>query len=371
MRKDLIVLTALVLSVVVALLLLQLDDELSPGAERFLARVDSSADSPAYRYLAGLAVAAEEDPLSVVAALPVLPGDNAYPQQLPLPEGAGFCALREEGCLATLLSATADSDALLREHAVLLQRAEHFWTFDEYRTLTTPALEEPFPPFVYLLRAGRIRLLATIHQHHQGHTRQALDSLLKQLAVIRHSMLLQDTLVGKTVLLSVFTDALTITDALLRDSGLSSAPLAPLTAAEKDLGAALAREFAMGYQLMAGLDRHPDFFHQRNEDDVAVPGWIVRLVFKPNMSVNAMVAPYERLERLALLSPDAFHRAVVAEPAPEPHTSLLRNYAGAVLLAVAGPDLDNVVRRFQDADEQVQRFNQTHAAFSLAAPQPD
>jgi hypothetical protein len=132
-----------------------------------------------------------------------------------------------------------------------------------------------------------------------------------------------------------------------------------LSASEKDFGMISAREFGVLYYGFKSVDKHPQFFELEGEFGNA-PEWLVRAVFKPNMTINALAPLYLLPEKLAVLSPAEFAQEVENLESYTPSTSVIRNPAGNVLLGIEGPAYEEYVARFHDLDVKISLFNQLY-----------
>lgn len=346
-------------------LLGQIDDELAPEANALLAKLEAPAQSEAYLYLLGIDANEQDSPEKAGSRLLAVwqQRGEREPDQLPahedseplpLPMGELFCRTWEKGCLARLFSADTDMEGL-KTHSVVVERSIKFHAFQEYRTLITPSIDEPIPPFQYLAAAERLKVLAAITAHKEGRSQEAASALQGQLSAMRGSMALQDTLIGKLVFATAMAEAIDVLNLVSVRSGIEVEPLDSLTPDERDFGMAAAREFALSYSTFKDLDRHPEIFQKAGR----VPGWIVRLLYKPHMTSNALVPAFTRTERLSLLSPSRFAEEIELGDRPQLETSRVRNPVGRALIAIS-TDHDDYVARLHDLDAKIALFNRLH-----------
>lgn len=340
--------------------LTQLDDELTPEAKQLLLQQQNRPSSEAYYYALGFSAQAGNDPKTVgeqrFLALSQATAEelvNSAQPPLLLPEGEPFCRFSQPQCLEYLL--THDNNDLLTQHSLLINRFRHFLTFNEYSTQTLPDAVEEFVPYRYLNHAARLALIEAISAYQQGAVMVAEDKLTQQFRQIRRAMALQDTVIGKMLMLSWLNDILDLHSVILAQSGRRSDRLSRLTQSEKSFSDIIAREFMLSYRLFRQLDKRPDFFDEQGE----LPGWLVRVVFKPNMSVNAITPGLYRLQRLSLLSATEFATAVRHEPPGKARSSMLRNYAGHVLVGISA-DFEQYLARLHDFDVKLMMFNQLY-----------
>jgi hypothetical protein len=360
----LLVLAVLVVGVIV--LASQADANLSPKAKEFIGRLDEQGDSQAYLFLSGFYAHANDSPVDVGRALWEASREREAgkvseaafydeAKKIPLPGGEWFCPTWEEGCLEHLFSESFDIGEIHREHKVLMERLTVFHRFKEYKTLAKPNLIEVYPPFSYIAAGERIRVLTAISAYKAGDASAAINSLVKQLAEIRRSLTLQDNLIGKMVFLMKFSEVVDVLSIMHLQSGQPATLIPMLTTEEKDFTQVIAREFGMSYYGLLELDRHPGFF----QEDGSMPGWVVRVLYKPNMSINAIEPLYSEAEYLMQLTPAEFAGYLEERDRYIPSTSKIRNYAGSALLSTL-PNFDPYIARFKGLDAKLILFNQRY-----------
>jgi len=363
-------LAAIVALLSILLIASQVDDKLSAEAIRLITPIEATGSSDAYLYLTGIYADENEQPQDVGQAMlnqfQLAQADESYlmvdyPQvkKLPLPQGELFCKTWQDGCLKTIFNTDVDLTKLYQQHATLAARAVIFHRFTEYTTLTKPTISEQYPPYQYLAMASRLEVLKAISQHRAGNTQQAVTDLLLHLKTLRNSLALQDNLIGKIFLLMKISEVIDVTSIILSKTVLKTKinidVIAGLSAAEKDFRMIAAREFAMSYYMFKQLDKNPELFHTGGN----VPGWIIRMIYKPNMTINAIVPNFSEIERLAQLTPAAFTSDFEQSMEIYPSTSRVRNYVGNTLIAVY-PDFVQYVARFMDLAAKLVLFNQRY-----------
>jgi hypothetical protein len=280
-----------------------------------------------------------------------------YPEakKLELPTGDEFCKAWENGCIAYLFSSNVDAESLMKKHRVLISRSNIFLDFEEYTTLAKPSVYEIIPPYLYIVSAERIKVLHAISVYKSGNTLEAVDSLLTQFSKLRKSMALQDSLIGKTVFLMKLSEIIDVLSVILIHEDVSVELIPKLSTSEKSFYRVAAREFRTHYDIIKELDRHPEFF----KVDGNFPGWITRIVFKPNMTVNSIVPIYTRFENLAKMTPYEIARQIENNTTIRPSTSKLRNYAGNMFIKISS-SFDGQIAKFSDFEAKLAIFNQLH-----------
>ena len=366
MKKILLILTFVVLLTSLLFVFTQKDDDLNEAVTDLIGLIDTGADSRSFLYLYGIYAHETEDPVALgkkrLTEFEKAEADSDYVQvaydqsrKLALPEGEYFCPIWEEGCLNTLFSSNTQATQLLEQHRVLISRVNTFLGFNEYTILTKPSHVEELPPYEYVSAAERIKVLNAIEVYKKGEPEQAVKLLQAQFLQLRKALMLPGSLVGKFVILMKLNEIINVYSVILFQESMTTEKLPLLTLAEKDFGMAAAREFALMYKLYKELDKQANFF----KGDGNVPAWLVRAVYKPNMSLNAISPVYQRLESLARLSLSDFAKEVDVPLTIS--NSKLRNMYGASLSRYV-PNYDKYVGRLMDFDAKLMLFNHTFAS---------
>ena len=354
-----------------AILLLQIDDDLHPDIRPILATYNAPEDNDAYFYLLGLDAPADTDPTAFgKQKLTNKNYDNDLPK-LPIPNGSLF----SHNDNATFLTSAFTSDTIaetLENNAVLLARYETFIAMEGYQTASTPSVDEPLPAYPHLAAGNKLFLLKAIHTAKSSDLATATTHLSNHITALRSHLKKADTLVGKiiyTALLAESIDTLSIIAG--QANSKPTMQIMPLTIVEQSLQLPMFRELASMSNLMTSLDKNPEFFtkhdafNQAKSDDsnLEVPGWYVKLFFKPNMSVNHMYQYYKDTVALSELTSKEFASTVQYEI--DKHTSAysmfsIRNLAGNILTNIGAPNFEGYVGRVFDLNCKIALFNQMY-----------
>ncbi|MBV1913800.1 MAG: hypothetical protein KUG72_00335 [Pseudomonadales bacterium] len=360
-------LSIIALSITILILLAQIDDDLSIEAVNLINQIEADRTSESYPYLIGIFAGENESPEDVgrkiINEYQQLEADASYEiieyqnsKKIFLPKGDLFCWSFEDGCLESLFSSDVDIASLINQHTILLNRTNTFLDFEEYRTLAKPLINQPIPPYQYIIAAERIKVLSAISIYKNGYPEEAIDSLLTQLSKLRKSLELQDNLIGKLVFLRKLSEIIDVASVILSKEGLKVEKISGLSKTEKSFSMIAAREFGMSYYGFKSLDKNPEFFRVGGK----VPGWIIRLLYKPNMTINAITPGYYRLEHLAQLAPTEFVAEIEKGNNAPLSTSKVRNGLGAALITISLDFLDKYIAMFNDFDAKIVLFNQMH-----------
>lgn len=361
-------------SLAIAMMLLQLDDPLSSEAHALVEQTTARQTNRAYLYLLGIDAPPEQAPIDLGRSLlaysreqdqleaddPFTTEQAAWPdyEALPRPEGALFCRWSDEGCGAQVLSSWNEAPPLSGADRTILDRYRTFMAMDGFQSLSKPSLHEPLPHFHYLLSGHRLVMLQAIRDAALDDPAKAVQLLTSTLASVRAQLARADTIVGKMAYLALMSENLDVLSVILAQHGYEMAPtLPPMSRSERDFGLAMAREFAMVYYLFQSMDRHPQFFDTLSEN-TWTPGWWVRMVFKPNMTINSVLPVYLQAIELSRLSPEDYPEKVTDIVENEVNASWLRNPAGSILARTGGPRYERYVAEAFNIHGKLSLLNQ-------------
>lgn len=375
MRKILLVFLTLfiLLQVVIFFLDLSHDEELSFESNQLISKVKTNEESRAYYYLLGIIARQDEEPEEVgrqlFARYQAYENDSSYKiinypasKKLPLPSGDLFCKIREEGCLKRLFVVDNEYYDLLKKHQVLLSRFKKFREFEEFTILTKPSIDEIIPPYVYIARAQRLELLSAIESYKQGQTEKSINNLLEQLASRRDSLAYQYSLIPKTLYLQMLSDIVDVLNIILLETGVSIEKINHLNSSEINLSFAAAREFVVSVDTMKKLGAELD----GHQDDKKILSRLAGLLYKRNMSINAIEPFFTEMGNDSLLTPAEFAEKTKNASQIKPKTSKIRNYIGSYLINTPGIFIENYTSKFMDFNAKVELINHQAEGFDNA-----
>lgn len=341
------------------------DEALSPEAEGWLKQFsERPKHSDAFLYLNGLDAPADEEPAELGAArlahyqhwlATSEPSDQYWELQqatLPLPQGPAFCAREESACWRDLFA--SDPSEVLAEHAVLLERYRHLMTLDDYATLTSPTLSDPLPPFFYLRRGHQLQAIYALQLAKSGAGSEALRLLESDLVQLRRQLAQADHLVLKMILIAMLDEHLNWLAFLYRE-GLIPAPepVKPLSDAERSFSLAFQREFvgsAALYADLGGVDLG-------SGQPKALEHMALLLAYKPRMTINSALLPYQSWSAVSQLPPAGFRKHLASGRQEAERDRPWRNYVGVLLRDIALPDFNSYIGRAQDLDAKLKLLN--------------
>ena len=363
--------------VIIALILLQFDEPLSPEVPALVEQTTAKKTNEAYLYLLGIDAPLNGEPSDIGESLLAysreqdqLEADDPFTTErapwpdyeaLARPEGAFFCRWTDENCRVRVLSSWNEAPALSEADKTVLDRYRTFMTMDGFQSLAKPSVHEPMPSFHYLLSGHRLVMLEALREADRGDPEAAVRLLESTLDRVRTQLVRADTIIGKMVYLALMSENLDVLSEILARHGYDLAPeVPPMTRAERDFTLAMAREFAMGYYMYQSLDRHPQFF-DTSSDNTWTPGWWVRAVFKPNMTINSVLPAYLQAIELSQLTPKDYREQVNEAAEIEVKASRLRNPTGTILARAGGPAFQNYVTEAFNIHGKLSLLNQVIA----------
>ena len=349
---------------------LQIDDPLNATAQQWIELSDANLgkESQAYYFLMGIDAMEGADPLAIgksrVAAAnatrshgrhvdlnkPETPPEN----RLPLPQGDLYCRPSEANCFNRLTNHPSNLSDELKQYNTLLNRYRRFFSYHDYKTLTKPSINTEVPDFRYLVKANKLFQFTILLAIADTREASALNTLNHDMEALRQQLASADTLIHKIVLVNLLADDIDLWVELYNGGSIEHATaITPLTAEQHSLYLPMIREFAVIADTYRTLDKSPQFF---DKDGHANP-WLVRILFKPNMSINEIVSRYFIPYTLSVKTASEF--ALLNRNANEdtdPGFSL-RNYVGSVLNNVSRPDFDKYPAILYDLDCKIKLLN--------------
>lgn len=350
----LVVLGAAMLLVSLALIWIR-DVPLDRQASTWVAEARSQQNpSAGHIYLLGLDAAAE--PMSAGQARLAeyrswrashSPFDNFHPKPSKLLNIPKLVAQHSEQGLCRQPERDA---ALLEQGGELLVRYRQAARLADLRNLTAIDPSEPLPNYAALLSGNRLLALEACRLRLDGQAGPARALLEEDLSHWRRHLAAADTLILKMITAQLVAGDIGALGALHQQGLIERpAPLVPLTAAERSLQAAMRGEFAMLANGFAAMRDDPTFITDKGR-------LALRLLYKPNMSSNAILPHYLHIAAASQLTASEFAGWLREQPQP-PLRQDWRNPIGNILAAVAGPDMRQYLARLHDLDARIQLFN--------------
>jgi hypothetical protein len=340
--------------------------ESAPDAQELLSLLPQQGESNAYYYLMGALAPESVDPIvhgkkiyeSYVPSESLEPVDDSKQKlsskTLTLPDGDLFCRVKEEGCIKSLFSEGINIGSIIDENSLILERYSKFRSYDDYSVMTTPAISEPLPAYHFITVANRLIALSAIGMHFQGDSESAIQTLVNSQIDLSVQYQQYDELIGKMIVVHILSEYVDLINIIARRSGITPPTLSTTNIATRDLDGAWAREFALSYNTYLKLDRRPDFF----EDSGSMPGWVVRVLFKPNMTANAIYPSYRFTMDNAKLPHAKFSKITQRDLYVDDGISLIRNIVGTSLSRVGAPNYDEYSARVLDLEAKVALYHE-------------
>lgn len=274
-------------------------------------------------------------------------GDYPTEVQIPKPmQNSGlYCPLSEQECLEKITSSEDKWDNELTEGATVLRRYNKFLSFADFKTLAQSIILEELPKYEYLYYGNRLVSLKALSTAAKISPSDAINQLIDDLKKSRKQLMMADNLIHKMLFTVIISNDLDIIAHISTKYKYNPKVVIPqLTNAELNMKPTLIREFGTGFETFKDLDKNPEFF----EVGDSAPAWLVRALFKPNMTINASVGKYEQLIALSTLSAEKFAAYKIPAKQHIDENVNLRNFAGHVLNHTQCADYHTYIARLHD-----------------------
>lgn len=340
--------TLIILAIaIVSIAVLQIDDELQPSAKALISELEKNYDSTneAYLYLNGIQAAENDSVIDVgrertksykAAEKYLAPSDpnityqdynNAKQLDTPYDDNPVYCKLWKERCLESILKGKNKWSVELDFREVILRRYLVFLEYKEFTTITKPTLYQKFPKYQYIGYGNRLRILRELQFAENGKAIDAIKSLLKDIAKLRIQLVTADSTLHKIMFTMMIANNLDIIAYISVKYGvIIDSNIAPLTEQERDWARPLQREFGFAYYVFMHGDRNPELF----EIGGNTPSWLVRLLFKPHMTINRVFELNRKVLRFSELS--LVEMAKTKLKTNDEYDLNLRNYVGSAFI---------------------------------------
>ena len=200
-----------IIVLILAVLLLQIDDDLDPVAAQLISKAEPAGKHDSYAYLWGIDASANEDPYEVGKSLitSIKRSEAAggitldrvryeqYPEakKLPLPKDSLICTVKDAGCIEKMFKGGGNIDRLVQNNATLISRYNNFNSLDQYNTQTKAHLSESFPSYIYIITGNSLVLLKAISATAKNSCDVSIELLKSNISGIRNQLKQQDTLI--------------------------------------------------------------------------------------------------------------------------------------------------------------------------------
>ena len=353
-----------VILILVIVLLLQVDDELSPEATSMLENIEWQKSNDAHIYLLGIGAALGEDP-NVEGRLVLAqirkaeesyaqPSSNdwGYYKQRPtidLPEHDSFCSVKEVDCIASLF---IQSDIDLNDPLMIevKHRHETFLKLGGFTTMTKPHLFEPFANFVFLVKGNRLVSLNAIENAKKCCPEDAMNQLYAHIELLKKHIKETDTLIGQMIAYVLLNETIDVLSLLIEKYDLAGRPIELLTSEELGLDRVMDRELAFGSSIL-----QPNVFQESYKP---LPKWMIKTVFKPNMITNASAVSYLSVKEISMLPQVDFIDAIEGQVNDKFKVSDVRNLLGYYLNKIStNNNFNRYIARGFDLNSKITLFN--------------
>lgn len=356
------VLACLVLVILSLVLLLQIDDDLNSETQAMHERVDWQTHTDSYPYFMGISTKLGSDPLRVgndilvelrdleSNYLNVVSYEDAPSLRdrdtLQLGDQRHFCSLRDdETCLLSLFT-QVELRSFSPEMLELKKRFTHFLEMNDFRTLSKPHIFEPFGPYSALTQGNRLVSLEAIELARKGKAELAAQKLYSHLERQRNFSSNVDSLIARMVAYVLMNETIEILYLVIKENDLKGVEIDALSPNELSLKKIVSREFVY---VSSALD-----IARYDVRYSAWPVWMLRILVKPNMTMNASSENYIRAIRVSEEERPNFELQNFS-----PKASRIRNPIGNVMSQAGVIGFDEYIARGFNLNVKIALFNAT------------
>ena len=319
--------------VILAVLLMQIDDDLNDEVVAFISLHEqrASRESQAYLYLNGIAALEEKEIIARGARLLAASlGKTSDAKKLskgdklatPDDKDEMYCHLADAGCLGNIIDSSSRWGNEINKFSVITERYEKFISYPEFTTLSKATANAPMVDYRYLFLGNKIKIFSALSLAESGKPEQAIEMLLTDNKYLRKQLTLADSVVHKGVfknLLSYNLDVIVYIHLAYQAKKLTE--ITSLSKTEISMNFPLGRELLSEYNTYQYVPQSSEHW----------PSWVIKIIFKPNMTINQRFTRHEEIMSLDNLSGKAFAKSAVNLKATVKSEANYRNYQGEVL----------------------------------------
>ena len=350
--------------ILVIVLLLQIDNKLSPEATSMLDSIEWQKSNDAYIYLLGIGAALGEDPKveGTLVLAQIRKAEESYAQAssddwgsydrrptINLPEHDSFCSVNETDCITSLF---IQSDIDLNDPLMIevKHRHETFLKLDGFTTMTQPHLYEPFANFVPLVKGNRLVSLNAIESAKKCCPEDAMKQLYAHIELLKKYTKETDNLIGQMIAYVLLNETIDVLSLLVEKYDLAGRPIALLTSDELSLDRVMDRELAFGSSIL-----QPNVFEDSYKP---LPKWVIKTVFKPNMTINTSATGHLSVKEISMLPQVNFIDAIENQDNNKFDVSDVRNILGFFLYKIGmNNNFSSYIARGFDLNSKITLFN--------------
>ncbi|MGI9227467.1 MAG: hypothetical protein ACR2PU_01625 [Gammaproteobacteria bacterium] len=357
---KLLISALIILFLVSIFFFLQKDEPLLPEVKEWLSDNTETPQTKdnAYVYLMGLASNENIDPFEYglrkieyyknnSLGKPI--NKNTSENELEIPTSTLLCDKREKTCIETILNNTNKILPLLENNKEILNRYKTFSKLSEYKTLSKPNLEEIIPSYSPLGTGLKLLHLQVIQSALDHNYSQSIATIENNILELRKFLKIADNLIFKMILTAFITQDLELLSQLFSNGVIpknayisETGFLDDLNIKERSLHLSMRHELAIMVDTVNNLDKHPEVF----EEGGSAPAWVVRLLIKPNKSINSMHVNHKYIAETSELLPSQLEANLRIYA--DGFNINLTNLVGQILVDIAEPNFDEYIGRVHD-----------------------
>ncbi|OOZ39024.1 hypothetical protein BOW53_13340 [Solemya pervernicosa gill symbiont] len=238
----------------------------------------------------------------------------------------------------------------------------------DYATLTLQYHDLAVPNYRYLFVGSRLKLLRAMQTIDEVGVDRVLDDLLVDIEQLTRQVETSDDYIHQMVMCRLVAVNLDLIATLINKySVVSNARLTQLDFGEMGMSRPLISKLPMIHEATKLLDGNPELF----DYDGYIPGWMIRLIYKPNMTTNMVTEQYwPKYIQLSKLSASEFASKHAAYTTFHMNGSI-RNVFGTMFLLMVGTDeYQKIMGRVHDLNSKLLLINYLLSGKSLPLNNP-
>ena len=221
-----------------------------------------------------------------------------------------------------------------------------------YRTQTISHIFEPFPEYSNIVKGNRIVSLSAIEKAKGGDPNIAVSELYRLIEAQKRFLTEVDNLIGKTIAYVLLNETIDVLSLILREYQVKATPIELLTDEQLSIDGLVNREFAFVKSSLTLGDMDAEYHY--------LPSWVIRLVFKPNMTINAALPVYDNAKRLSKLPMHEFAEIAKQTKTLSLEASWVRNAIGSTLNQIAQINLKPYIAHGFDLNAKLTLLSLIH-----------
>ena len=191
--------------------------------------------------------------------------------------------------------------------------------------------------------------MSAIEKAKGGDPNIAVSELYRLIEAQKRFLTEVDNLIGKTIAYVLLNETIDVLSLILREYQVKATSIELLTYEQLSIDGLVNREFAFVKSSLTLGDLDAEYHY--------LPSWVIRLVFKPNMTINAALPVYDNAKRLSKLPMHEFAEIAKQTKTLSLEASWVRNAIGSTLNQIAQINLKPYIAHGFDLNAKLTLFN--------------